>query len=639
MGLKRLCALLQRHARLGGLCDNSVTRMPNSAHAIKTATPSVLVMDETLSSLLGSINEGSPIACSLKTPIQDMGPTETHRMVQNLELALRSFQDHIHLRLSQYHSHQNAISPSISKLPVEIFNHILCLSVAIYDWSTVSDWSITRLKELAQVAKAWRDVILGTPEIWAVIKIHRRPSGNPQWRKDLKLVLARSRSAPLTVVYGVGREGYNHKTRDVDMGEVGEIFTLVGDHASRLQTMLYSGSLCPAVAAVLELPTPSLKHLDVYSWDYYDPQGTSMSKLPLRLLSGQKLFYVKVQNVPLIWGEFKGLTSLHLIKAGEARENGGLVEDVLSVLQSCPDLQSLTLENMGSANGGLNAGSPDERLIQDVLARSRQIDLSSLWSLIIKNSAPSLILAIVFSIHAMGVTNLHLEVGRYFLTALPDITAGQLIRPAFDRSFGHGPESRLHIVQHCHSLQIQNHGHESWEKQSPRKASFELQITADGGATEEEALENLYEFLECSSRPMPVQLELGFRRSPSENASCMIGFPVYILDQVVELRLNGSRTHTSEILLHLSRKQTWEGSDPEPIYPCPRLSRVWICTRKWKQVLNFLESRYGPRPGPGGSVVKPACLPHITFVQYGPTPDVLPRITPFVKRWEVVDMP
>ncbi|KAG9028784.1 hypothetical protein FRB95_006064 [Tulasnella sp. JGI-2019a] len=178
------------------------------------ATPSALLMDETLSQLLESIDEGSLITPSLETPIQNMGLAETCQMVQNLELALRSFQDHVHLRLSQYRSHQNAIFPPISRLPVEIFSRILFQSVAVHDWTTIPDWSITRLQELAQVAKAWRDVILGTPEMWAVIKIHRRPGINPRWREDVDLVLERSRSAPLTVVYGVGKERYDSEIRD-----------------------------------------------------------------------------------------------------------------------------------------------------------------------------------------------------------------------------------------------------------------------------------------------------------------------------------------------------------------------------------------------------------------------------------------
>ncbi|KAG9035925.1 hypothetical protein FRB95_010328, partial [Tulasnella sp. JGI-2019a] len=60
----------------------------------------------------------------------------------------------------------NAIFPPISQLPVEVFTHILCQSVTVHDWPTVPNWSIARLQELAQVAKAWQNVVLQTPELW-----------------------------------------------------------------------------------------------------------------------------------------------------------------------------------------------------------------------------------------------------------------------------------------------------------------------------------------------------------------------------------------------------------------------------------------------------------------------------------------
>ncbi|KAG8996218.1 hypothetical protein FRB94_008465 [Tulasnella sp. JGI-2019a] len=311
-------------------------------------------------------------------------------MVRDLELALRSFQDHLHLRLSQYRSHQNAILAPISKLPIEIFSHILYLSVTVHDWTTVPNWSITRLQELAQVAKAWKEVVLETPELWGVIKVHRRPSINSRWREDLDLVLARSRSAPLAVVYDINEGNYDTQMRHADMEEVEKIFTLVGEHVSRLQTLLYRGSLSPAMAAILQLPTPSLERFS----------GVNQLMLPLHLSLGQKLLHFEAQYVPLVWGDFKGLTSLRLVKVGAEKDKGKgndeLMENLLAVLQSCPDLESLSLEDMGSVMDRQSTGFLDERSIQRVLARSQRIDLSSLWSLTIIRLAPELALAILF---------------------------------------------------------------------------------------------------------------------------------------------------------------------------------------------------------------------------------------------------
>ncbi|KAG9014103.1 hypothetical protein FRB94_014195 [Tulasnella sp. JGI-2019a] len=598
------------------------------------AAPSLSAMNGTLSTLLESIDEESLTTYSLKTSMDDMGPTQMRRMVQSLELALGSFQAHAHLRLSQYRSHQNAILSPISQLPIEIFSRILLQSVTVYGWSTVPDWSITRLHELAQVAKVWRDMVLGTPEMWGVIKIYRRPSINPRWRKDLDLVLSRSRSAPLTVVYGIGAEKYDIATKPEDMDEVGDIFKLVHNHAARLQTVLYNGSLSPAMAAILQLPTLSLKHISLNSWNFFNPWEANQLLLPLRLLSTQKLFHVEAQNAPLVWGDFKGLTSLRLVNVKLEEENDRLVEDLLAMLQSCPDLELLALEDMGLVTRGESAGSVDERLIRDILARSSQIDLPCLRILKIRNSAPALVLAIIFGVHATRVLELHLQVGPYFLSALPDIDAGQLIRPSFDRAFDDGIGPRLYIVQHSHSVRIQSHGDESWEKQAPRKTSFELHVIVDEEVIEGEALERLSEFLQLSPHSRPVQLELGLGNSKSENTICMTHFPVHILDQVIELRLRGNRVHTSGILLYLS---TLAGSNNQPTWPCPRLTSIWICYRKWNRILYFLNDRYGPRSAADGSGITQA-LSTLTFVQYEPTPDLLLRVELFVERWRFIEL-
>ncbi|KAG9009507.1 hypothetical protein FRB94_014209 [Tulasnella sp. JGI-2019a] len=117
----------------------------------------------------------------------------------------------------------------------------------------------------------------------------------------------------------------------------------------------------------------------------------------------------------------------------------------------------------------------------------------------------------------------------------------------------------------------------------------------------------------------------------------MIGFPVHILDRVVEIRLHGNRAHNSEILLYPSLPQTQKGSNAEPIYPCPQLTGIWFHHRKWKHILNFLDRRYGSRPTADGGETMRTRLPAITF-QYKPTADVLPRIEQFVKHWEFIEL-
>ncbi|KAG9010233.1 hypothetical protein FRB94_010761 [Tulasnella sp. JGI-2019a] len=407
-----------------------------------------------------------------------------------------------------------------------------------------------------------------------------------------------------------------------DLHVIEEIFTLLGNHAARLQTILYDGPLSPVVAAILELPTPSLHRFDVHShsWRHFNPGGVNWSTPRLHLSSGEKLFHVGVKNVPLNWGDFKGLTSLRLVEVQVEMENGQLVEDFFTVLRSCPDLGSLDLADMGSAR------EASVESIRRNLARLQPIELSRLRSLKLRKVAPALVLAIALGLRATGVSVLYLHVGPYFLAALPHIDVQLLIKPAFDRALDHSPQSRLYIVQHSHSLRIMNHG--SWEMQAPQKASLRLHILM-GGDTEGEALDNLYQFLQCSSRLMSVRLEIGLPHSASENASCVARFPTHILDQVVELRLHGNRMN--EVLLYLSQTQTQEGSNNERAWPCPRLASLWILYRRWKHIISFLERRYGPHFTSDRTCITPARLPSITF-GHKPPRDVLPRIEPFVEE-------
>lgn len=114
-------------------------------------------------------------------------------MIAIFETALQHFQKHIQIRLSEYRSHLNAMPP-VSQLLLEPLSRVLVESV------TLKERSISGLQALAQVAKGWKHTVLGTSDLWAVIKTHRRP--DPRWREDLDLVMTRSRRAPLTIQYG-----------------------------------------------------------------------------------------------------------------------------------------------------------------------------------------------------------------------------------------------------------------------------------------------------------------------------------------------------------------------------------------------------------------------------------------------------
>ncbi|KAG8990052.1 hypothetical protein FRB94_004004 [Tulasnella sp. JGI-2019a] len=110
----------------------------------------------------------------------------------------------------------------------------------------------------------------------------------------------------------------------------------------------------------------------------------------------------------------------------------------------------------------------DQVSVQD-LDTSQLIELPGLTCLRLENSDPSLAIAILLTVCASRVSELHLEVGIYFFAAIYAIDSQSLIGPTFDKAFR--PTFALHIEYSNSVMRIQNRG-ELWADDGDLNDSF-----------------------------------------------------------------------------------------------------------------------------------------------------------------------
>ncbi|KAG9024404.1 hypothetical protein FRB95_011549 [Tulasnella sp. JGI-2019a] len=494
-------------------------------------------------------------------------------------------------------SHYNATVPHISQLPLELIIRILISSVS------VEDWSISRLQELAQVSKAWRGAVLGTPELWAIVKIHRRPDVNPRWREDLELVLEKSGHMLLTVVYNMPAIVYTRESFITDLGLVGEAFDLVGTHAWRWRTVIYDGILTPTIAAILQLPSPALHSFTLMGWNTIAHRGQTSGIEPLDLSSGKHLLHVNVSHARLTWHQLKGLRTLCL----DGIERGGpTAEGLLEIMRSCPDLETLKLCRIG------DQGLPGQMALVNRLRSSPLIVLPSLQCLHFRGCDLNLVLAFALGTSAAGGLELQLDVNWFFLKLLPDFDSIRSIGPAFDSIIAHG--AHLYITQTSRSLTLQS----DWDPLSKRDASRAMTFYNEN---HEETSRHIFDFIQFPARPVPVHLEIG--NDPSGHASPMMRFPPAILDHLVDLRLCCSAITTHQILAYLSQPSRGL-HDIDGSWPCPQLATLWLQNlgENWDGIIAFLDGRYGER----WSETAPVPLQTLMLGQSYPPQEVLARI-------------
>lgn len=186
-------------------------------------------------------------------PLSTLDTEQIDRVVQTLQATITLFERRTRSRISEHQHHRNTREPLIARLPLEVFTRILLFSVP------ASEWSIDRLQTLALVSRYWKSVVVGTPDLWLVMKSPRRAGDEDTWRIVPRLALAKSKETPLTIVYkdpGTGLASYPQLAED--------FHSLVEGNVGRWRSLDYVGPPFVNAIAALEHPSASLRSLAVH---------------------------------------------------------------------------------------------------------------------------------------------------------------------------------------------------------------------------------------------------------------------------------------------------------------------------------------------------------------------------------------
>lgn len=125
------------------------------------------------------------VACQSLVREADIQSSELRREHDADAVAYRRKRD---LEIAELNHQRNWQAPII-QLPVEVFSNILSISLL-----NSSHRHFERLRELALVAKYWRDVVTSTPRLWAVVS-------DRMSTVEVDLVLKKSKNVALDVAF------------------------------------------------------------------------------------------------------------------------------------------------------------------------------------------------------------------------------------------------------------------------------------------------------------------------------------------------------------------------------------------------------------------------------------------------------
>ncbi|KAG8862294.1 U3 snoRNP protein [Tulasnella sp. 330] len=276
------------------------------------------------------------IKTKINVTIGSLSLSQVDRAVQTLMAALDAFRCHIKDHISRYNIHRNTIASKIYQLPIELLSRIFLLSVPL------KDWSVGRLKILAQVSKRWKDVVTGTPELWAVAKMASQTEASGLWITHLDLALRKSRNLPLTV-YHSSQEFELDSSSENRRDE--EFIDVIGRHAYRWRSTYFEGLCSPNIVSVFERPSPALTGIDIKFVSTPGQLGLNGVRRHTRInINPQaQLCYVAVDNAVLGWRSLSGIRTLRVYNVDESLpQTAGL----LHALSASPQLELLELSNI-----------------------------------------------------------------------------------------------------------------------------------------------------------------------------------------------------------------------------------------------------------------------------------------------------
>lgn len=544
-----------------------------------------------------------------------------------MERASEDLHRYAQARIYQYRYYRNKVVPAIARLPVEIFSEILTLSVP------VEGWDIERLRNLGRVSKLWKEVVLSTPKLWAVVvppdllfpeKAEEEKATKERWRHDVLFALRQSRNVPLTVLCHT--YGLNPNQHYLD---------LIRPLASRWEAVdvRLHGPPSDQLIAVLSQPAPILERLKVV----FRKEESEIRKIVLSY--SERLRHVYIDNASLSWNIVGGLRTLHLsrIRFDTLQPNLRLPE-LLHVLQSSPALESLKLMDVrcSEAKQESDALAVNRRNIAETLP---PVLLSRLITLDIRDVDCTLAVTLSTRLHAGMVSRFRFSVAAEFDSSLPLIDGDILFARTLLRTVD--DQSHIHIILSQRSIWIRVHLDSEHCKDSEMRVGVEKELVKKGfefqiGARKRDysGLEKLERDLKASELGIPIYVDLGhysdaYKRSSGPTITLPLQFLINY--STLERLYFNKHADTWQVLEYLSQPRLNPRTGTFD-WPCPRLKSIRFqdVVGDWEKLLSFLTERYVEQDLDHGPE-HPSSLTTLIFSTTYPPPDVLKQIT-CVKR-------
>lgn len=541
------------------------------------------------------------------------------QITSSLAACLSSFQVYTHERLAQYRSHRNSTIPPICRLPVEILSHILALSVP-------SDaWSISRVRELAQVSEHWRATVLdAAPELWAVARV---PSQNhPRIWKDLTSALKKSKNLPLTVVFDC-----LPAVKSVDQELAGAFFNLVHLHRERWRELDYTGPFTFITPTMNDLltPLPKLERLTI-TFPHGEPAIAKMPRFP-------SLRHVKVHHATLPWHQLTGLRSLRISGlTGLDMPSALSVFQLLTVLRSCTGLELLYLESV--------YGTEEER--QAIHATGNvepDIVLSNLTHLRLATDT-AFVGSVLIHVRAEHIQTLQLSTGVRIAPVLERIDPLALILPAIIYQVSRHGQLHIFVCDSGKYLTLQSSPvpTRTYDMEGP---PFLFRLY--GGQETRRLFQKLESTLGLSKLPAQLHLHLGWPDLSTQARTQDLTTTLQAIDDLpttYALTLSAfSHEDLATILRDLaSPKPSDEVGEDQPdhgvntfsfAWSCPRLTELTILNQfqDWQPLLVFLDRRYAANRTEGleGEIELPTPLHALRLRGPQPADDIFARLSSY----------
>ncbi|KAG9029750.1 hypothetical protein FRB95_004952 [Tulasnella sp. JGI-2019a] len=240
-------------------------------------------------------------------------------MMHSFDNSLKTFSDGLHRIRSAKARHHNTLLP-ISRLPNDLLVEIFTLASAMEDRLTRQccgdRTNIRMLATLAFVCHEWREIVHTTPSLWTYISADHPETASLE-------CLARSDQAPLriSVEYPLFQFPARHKFKTRIIHEV-----------HRWKSADISDMDIELLRELEQRPAPLLEMLDI--------RGNMGSAAVMRNLfcgSASRLRHLSLTHFRIPW-DSSLLSHLRTLSIGYWRDDGPSVQQVVHILQSCPDL-------------------------------------------------------------------------------------------------------------------------------------------------------------------------------------------------------------------------------------------------------------------------------------------------------------